>query len=74
MIPAKKPAGAPPKFGDVAGMCERVDRLGNVEATVARIEKKLDDLVRMMTPLFANPSIRQAIGAAITSQSMRVRQ
>ena len=61
-------------MGDVAGMCERVDRLGNVEQAVLRIERKLDMLVDMMKPLFANPSMRVAIGAAVTAQSMRVRQ
>ena len=67
----KKP---PPKFGDVVGMCERVDRLDNVQATVARIERKLDDLIRTVTPLFSNPALRQAIGAAITTQALRVRR
>jgi hypothetical protein len=71
-IAAKKPV--PPKFGDVAGMCERASRLDNIEATVSRIERKLDMLVDMMKPLFANPSMRVAIGAAVTAQSMRVRK
>jgi hypothetical protein len=73
MTPVMK-TPAPPKFGDVANMCERVDRLGNVEQAVLRIERKLDDLVRMMTPLFANPSMRVAIGAAVTTQALKVRR
>jgi hypothetical protein len=67
MIPAKKPA---PRLGDIptpSDLARRVDRLDS-------IERKIDDLVRMLTPLFANPALRQAIGAAVTTQAMRVRQ
>jgi hypothetical protein len=67
MIPAKKPAGAPPKFGDVAGMCERVDRLGNVEQAVIRIERKVD----MLVDAFLKPTMRHAINTALTSESLR---
>jgi hypothetical protein len=62
---ANKPA---PKLGDnptvLCGLSERLDR----------IERMVDDLVRMVTPLFSNPAIRVAIGAAVTAQSMKVRQ
>jgi hypothetical protein len=61
----------PVKLGDVADLAARVDRLGNVEAIVARVEKKLDGLIAMMEPLFGNPSVRQGIGASITTHSMR---
>jgi hypothetical protein len=65
MIPAKKPA--PVRMGVVAETASLSERL-------TRIESKLDDLVRMVTPLFANPAMRQAIGAAVTTQAMRVRK
>jgi hypothetical protein len=71
MTPTKKPASAPPKFGDIVDMIERVDRLGNVEATVARVERKLEDLVRMMTPLFGDLRTRTAVQVALTTESLR---
>jgi hypothetical protein len=67
MTPAPKKPAPVRMGGDVASMCERTDRLD-------RIERKVDDMVRMLTPLFANPALRQAIGAAITTQAMRVRK
>jgi hypothetical protein len=68
----KKPP--PPRMGDVADLAARTDRLGNVEATCARIEKKLDDLARMMGPVasvFGDKGTRVAISAAVTTQAMR---
>jgi hypothetical protein len=66
MTPARP--SPPPKLGDnPAVLCGLTDRLD-------RIERKLDDLIRTVTPLFSNPALRQAIGAAITTQAMRVRK
>lgn len=62
MTPAKKPV--PVRMGVVAETASIADRLD-------RIERKVDDLLRMVTPLFVNPSMRVAIGAAVTAQSMR---
>jgi hypothetical protein len=72
MTPAKKPP--PPRMGDVVDMIERVDRLGQVEATCARIEKKLDALIATMGPVasaFGDKSTRVAIVAAVKSSSMQ---
>jgi hypothetical protein len=67
----REPAGygmpEPVRLGEVAQTASIADRL-------TRIEARLDDLVRMISPLFGNPSIRQAIGTAITSQSLKVRK
>jgi hypothetical protein len=54
-------------MGVVAETATIADRLD-------RIERKIDDLARMVSPLFANPTVRQAIATAVTMQSMRVRQ
>ena len=68
MIPARP--SPPPKIGDVAAMasvCERLDR----------IKSNLDTLVEMMNPVaavFSDKSMRVAIGAASTSQSLKVRK
>lgn len=62
MLPAKKPA--PVRMGVVAETASIADRLD-------RIERKLDDLVRMVTPLFGNPSVRQAIASGVTAQSLK---
>jgi hypothetical protein len=70
-IAAKKPV--PPKFGDVAGMCERASRLDNIEQAIARISAKLDHLIDL-TSVLASPALRQAIGTAVTTQAMRVRK
>ena len=64
MIPAKTPA--PVRMGVVAETASLSERL-------TRIESKLD-LVRMLTPLFANPSMRVAIGTAVTTQALKVRK
>jgi hypothetical protein len=64
----------PVRMGDAADMCNRVDRLGNVEQAVLRVERKLDALVEMMKPaasVFGDKSMRIAIGAAVTSSSMQ---
>jgi hypothetical protein len=59
---AKKPS--PVRMGVVAETASISDRLD-------RVERKADDLLRMMTPLFANPAVRQAIAAAVTTHSLR---
>ena len=51
-------------MGVVAETASIADRLD-------RIERKLDDLVRMVTPLFGNPSVRQAIASGVTAQSLK---
>ena len=51
----------------MASVCERLDR----------IESNLDTLVEMMNPVaavFSDKSMRVAIGAASTSQSLKVRK
>jgi hypothetical protein len=54
-------------MGVVAETATIADRL-------TRLEAKVDYLISMMEPLFANPSVRQAIAGAVTSYGMRVRQ
>lgn len=55
----------PAPIGDVAsmaGLVERIDRIGG----------KLNSLIAMMTPLFSNPTMRQAIAGAVTSHGLKV--
>jgi hypothetical protein len=51
-------------MGDAADICNRVDRLGNVE-------RKLDDLIAMLKPMFGDHRIRTAINVALTTESLR---
>jgi hypothetical protein len=48
-----------------------VAETASISDRLDRIERKADDLLRMMTPLFANPAVRQAIAAAGTTHSLR---
>jgi hypothetical protein len=59
--------GSPKTTGDVASMCAVVERM-------ERLENKLDDLISALKPLFSDKGMRTAIGAAILSQGMKVRQ
>ena len=48
MSATKTAAVQPPRMGDAADICARVDRLGNVEQIVARLEVKMDHLIALM--------------------------
>jgi hypothetical protein len=65
MTCSKRPE--PVRLGEVAQTASIADRL-------TRIENRLDELIAMISPLFGNPVMRQAINSAVTSQSLKVRR
>jgi hypothetical protein len=60
-------------MGEVADLARRTDRLDSIEMRLGRIESKLDIIIDL-TSFLGNPAMRQAIGAAVTTQAMRVRK